>query len=169
MLERYDQGNSTNKVSIEDTDIEVVDTAASKKTWDQGFYKGRGKQSQRNPAGEQSSYNRPEGLSGNRPQARRGNLHSAGGAGPFCPGRFYLSKKLKTTVHFRHSPGNCPRRSVTIKMLQTEDEDNFTDDFILEDFENGGKKINLRTKQNSDLQYFQTPSEKVPLYDNSCI
>ena len=133
------------------------------------FERGRGKQSQRNPLGEQSSYDRPEGLGGNRPQARRGNLHSAGGAGPFCPGRFYLSKKLKTTVHFRHSPGNCPRRSVTIKMLQTEDEDNFTDDFILEDFENGGKKINLRTKQNSDLQYFQTPSEKVPLYDNSCI
>ena len=69
------------------------------------FERGRGKQSQRNPLGEQSSYDRPEGLGGNRPQARRGNLHSAGGAGPFCPGRFYLSKKLKTTVHFRHSPG----------------------------------------------------------------
>ena len=46
------------------------------------FEGGRGKQSQRNPLGEQSSYDRPEGLGGNRPQARRGNLHSAGGAGP---------------------------------------------------------------------------------------
>ena len=75
LLERYDQGASNNKVNVENESIEAVDTAAIKKTWGQGFYKGRGKQSQRSPAGEQSSYNRPEGLSGNRPQACRGHSH----------------------------------------------------------------------------------------------
>ena len=166
LLERYDQGNSTNKVSIENNVIEVVDTAAINKTWNQGSTKGRGRQFQRGQASEQSSFNRSEGLNGNRPQTRRGNMNY--GAGPFCPGCFYLSQQLKTTVHFRYSPGNCPRRSVTVKMLQMEDEDYFTDDFIQEDLESGGKKINLRTKQDSDFQYFQTTNEKVPHYVNSC-
>merc|ERR1712105_241112 len=49
-------------------------------------------------------------------------------SGPFCPGCYYLSQQLGATIHFRHSPGDCPRKAVTIKMLEMEDTEYFNDD-----------------------------------------
>lgn len=46
----------------------------------------------------------------------------------FCPGCYYLSQQLSTPLHFRHLPAQCPRQSVTIKMLQMEDQDHFSND-----------------------------------------
>ena len=65
------------------------------------------------------------------------------GRGPFCPICFYLSQQLKSSIHYRHSPGDCPRKSVVFKMLQTEDQDHFDKESEEEDFENAGKDRKL--------------------------
>ena len=36
-----------------------------------------------------------------------------------------MSKQLGTTIHFQHTPGDCPRKAVTVKMFQMEDHEHF--------------------------------------------
>ena len=52
-----------------------------------------------------------------------GHIGGYGGAGggPFCPGCYYLSQQLKSNIHFRHTPGDGPRKAVAVKMFQMED------------------------------------------------
>ena len=52
------------------------------------------------------------------------------GSGPFCPGCYYLGQQLDVVLHVKHFPSDCPRRSVTVKLLQIEDSNNFEDDNI---------------------------------------
>ena len=62
---------------------------------------------------------------------------------PFCPGCFYLSKQLKASIHFKHTPGDCPRKALAVKLFQVEDSehfdtthnsDNYGKDIVKEDF-----------------------------------
>ena len=46
----------------------------------------------------------------------------------FCPGCFYLGQQLDTTIHTKHFPTDCPRRQVTVKLLQIEDSETFEDE-----------------------------------------
>ena len=42
LIRRYEQGSSSNKVSIQESEPEAVDTAAINKTWSRGYGQGRG-------------------------------------------------------------------------------------------------------------------------------
>ena len=57
-----------------------------------------------------------------RHKQRKGTAQNSS---PFCPGCFYLSKQLKATIHFKHTPGDCPRKTLTVKMFQVEDSEHF--------------------------------------------
>jgi len=39
----------------------------------------------------------------------------------FCPGCFYLGEQMDAVVHYKHRPGQCPRKPALVKMLQFED------------------------------------------------
>ena len=115
LLRRYEQGSSSNKVSLLDSGPMAMDTAAINKTW------GRD-----NP-GVPAQGRRGGGTAGRGagPAGRSGASLVSRSPGSFCPGCFYLSQQLKTNIHFRHSPGDCPRKSVIVKMFQMEDQVHF--------------------------------------------
>ena len=57
---------------------------------------------------------------------------------PFCPGCFYLGQKMKTSVHFKHLPAECPREPAVVNFLQAEKD--LLDGVGDLDLENDGKK-----------------------------
>ena len=134
-----------------------MDTAAINKTWSQGYRQGRGSPAQGRRGGGLPG--RAAGIAG-----QSGGPGGRGGApqerrGPFCPGCFYLSQQLKSSIHFRHSPGDCPRKSVVVKMLQTEDQDHFEKESEEEDFENAGKDRKLVKPKKDEVLQFQISTE----------
>ena len=48
-------------------------------------------------------------------------------SGVFCPGCYYLSQQLNAPIHFRHTPGDCPRKAVNVKMVKMEDDAYFNE------------------------------------------
>ena len=56
------------------------------------------------------------------------NKNSSRTYGLFCPGCYYLSQQLNTTINFKHTPGDCPRKAVAIKLFQVEDSEHFGKD-----------------------------------------
>ena len=118
LLRRYDQGVVTAKVDAIDK-FETVDATTSRvaKTW------GRG--------ADNSQFTRGRGAPGRgNSRGNRGQSGSGQQSGPFCPGCYYLSKQLGTTIHFRHTPGDCPRKAVTVKMFEMEDKEYFDEEVI---------------------------------------
>ena len=48
--------------------------------------------------------------------------------GPFCPACYYLGQQLQTTIHTKHLPIDCPRKTVAVNMLKMEDMEHFDED-----------------------------------------
>ena len=67
---------------------------------------------------------------------------------PFCPGCFYLGQKMKTAVHFKHLPAECPREPAVVKLIEAENDliDGVNDLDLLED---DGKIIKKNSFHNS--------------------
>ena len=95
-------------------------TAKVSKTWGRGGFQN---QSNRGRGGPTPGPGRGRGQSARG----RGGQSQNRGQGPFCPGCYYLSQQLGTTIHFRHTPGDCPRKAVAVKMFQMEDAEYFGD------------------------------------------
>ena len=116
LLRRYDQGVTTHQV--ETGNLEAVEALNVSKTFGRGSNtRGRG------------GYIPP--YCGSTPlRGRGGRQGSARGGGPFCPGCYYLSQQLGSTIHFRHTPGDCPRKAVTVKMFEMEDSEHFEEDVL---------------------------------------
>ena len=115
LLTRYNQVVTSNKIQAD----EAVDMVNVSKTFNQPpqgrVGKGRGEQP-------------PQGRNFNRGGAQgRGALGGGRTGGPFCPGCYYLSHQLGTSIHFKHVPSDCPRKAVTVKMLEMEDLEYFDD------------------------------------------
>ena len=147
LLQRYNKGAATNKVSTLETD--AVDDANINKTWGSG--------TSTRPPFQRNHGGRAQPLRGGSGRgAGRGASRGAGGgrggqdgrSGPFCPGCYYLSQQLATTIHFRHTPADCPRKAVTVKMFQMEDNEHFEDGHENEDEdETFGKIQNISSKE----------------------
>ena len=121
LLKRYDRGSITAKINIHEDETVDANATAVNKTWES---RGFQNQANRGRGGTGASYRgRGRGQQGRgrsaQPQSR--------GQGPFCPGCYYLSQQLGTTIHFRHTPGDCPRKAVAVKMFQMEDAEYFGD------------------------------------------
>ena len=116
LLKRYDKGVTSNKV-------ETVDTLR---------LSTYGRSSGSNNTGQRGGrYASGNGRSTQRGRGGRSGLSRA--SGPFCPGCYYLSQQLGATIHFRHTPGDCPRKAVTVKMFEMEDNEHFEDDVVDDD------------------------------------
>ena len=148
LLRRYDQGVTSNKVTESlheetvNTHDQVSKTFARGRSMPGSSYRSRG-------GGSLSRGGRGGTSSRDAPRTSRGG-------GPFCPGCFYLSQQLGTTIHFRHTPGDCPRKATTVKLLEMEDNEYF--DEITEDDEVIIGKFEKEMKENETLpsMTFQT-------------
>ena len=159
LLKRYNKGVTSNQISSHDH--EVVDDATINKTWGSGSKysfqgnrdgAGRGQPSHGGPAAN-TGRGSGRGVGGGRGgQSRRQN-------GPFCPGCYYLSQQLGTTIHFRHTPADCPRKAITVKMLQMEDSEYFEDDNAEESFV-GKIQTHFEEIFSTDKNDFQTHKMK---------
>ena len=54
-----------------------------------------------------------------------GGSNQARARGPFCPACYYLGQQLQTTIHTRHLPTDCPRKTMAVNMLKMEDDQHF--------------------------------------------
>ena len=155
LLKRYDVGSNTNKINVKEDD-ETVDasTATVSKTWGRGGFQN---QSSRGRGGPTPGPGRGRGQSARG----RGGQYQTRGQGPFCPGCYYLSQQLGTTIHFRHTPGDCPRKAVAIKMFKMEDAECFGDEFEEDDSVIVGKITTEPKEENYDNQ-FQTSRTNLP-------
>ena len=142
LLKRYDQGVVANKVDIPDKlETENAITPRVAKTW------GRGS--------TQSQFSRGRSTPGRgNGRGSRGQSGSSRPSGPFCPGCYYLSQQLGTTIHFRHTPGDCPRKAVTVKMFEMEDNEHFNDE-VLDDEASIGKIEASNSPCSDDNDKFQ--------------
>ena len=84
----------------------------------------------------------------------------------FCPGCFYLSQQLGATIHVKHLPADCPRKSVTINMLQMEDTEQLNTEGK---YSAPNKKVanSRNTFQETDLNNSQ--EDDISTYFNTCI
>ena len=114
LLKRYDQDFTANHITVNKIENETVDTHLVESTL--------GKSSFSNSRGRGSSLQRGRGQFTSKSKKNTQNKNV------FCPGCYYLSQQLKTPVHFNHLPSNCPRQSVTVKMLEMEDQYCFPED-----------------------------------------
>ena len=154
LLTRYNQVVATNKVEAE-VENDAVDMANVNKTWEPPFVnRGRGGRSR---GGHQSSRGRHAQRGGAAPAGR--GAQGGRNGGPFCPGCYYLSNQLGTTIHFRHVPSDCPRKAVTVKMFQMEDTEWFDDAADDEDYVSVGKITEPvdNIMENEHLQETKTP------------
>ena len=116
LLRRYEKDHLENSSvnSIADIHLAVDKNPMVAKTsiWSRGtsYARGRGNQN-RNSNRLQSNANNDALNKSNK------NM--------FCPGCFYLSQQTNANINFRHFPSTCPRQSVTVKMLELEDQDYF--------------------------------------------
>ena len=138
LLQRYDaKGNVGNIHLVEsDPDVKVL----VNKTWN----------------AKQSSYKTDRNAKSSRSWDKKEDNRSARKSGPFCPGCYYLSQQLKTTLHFKHTPGDCPRKAVTLKMLQMEDDWLFNE-LSLEDNATEGKNEHQKKAILNPIKPFQIP------------
>ena len=61
---------------------------------------------------------------------------------PFCPGCFYLGQKMKTSVHYKHLPAECPRSPAVVNLLQAKNDLlEGIDDLLIDD--DGKKEIDI--------------------------
>ena len=143
LLRRYEIGSSSNRITAEQP--ETVDAANVNKTW------GRGGGSSSSAWRGRSGRGRDTSRISTRPPT------SGRSTGPFCPGCYYLSKQLGTTIHFQHTPGDCPRKAVTVKMFQMEDQEHFEDVEEVDDASDIGKIGDLTedTHKPDNYQKFQ--------------
>ena len=127
LLKRYDVGSSTNKISVNEEEVPVdASKATVNKTW--------ARENFQNQAGRGRGGATPNPGRGRGQLARgRGGQAQNRGQGPFCPGCYYLSQQLGTTIHFQHTPGDCPRKAVAVKMFQMEDAECFGDNYEEDD------------------------------------
>ena len=152
LLKRYEQGASINK-------IEAVQDSSDK--FEARIAKTYAKK------GRNGKVNRGRGYNSNihRGFNPRNIVTARGSRELFCPACFYLSQQLNTPIHFKHSVGDCPRRAVTVKLLNMEDEVNFEDD------DQGGEvtvgKRYTPSEQRSELLLkFQTPEKTANSFRN---
>ena len=124
LIRRYEQGSSSNKVSIQESESEAVDTAAINKTWSRGYGQGRGTPAQGRRGGGLPG--RAAGIAGQSGAPRRSWWCSTRGTWSLLPRLllFIAAAKIQQSPPAFISPGDCPRKSVVLK-LQTEDQDHF--------------------------------------------
>ena len=132
LLKKYDQGVTSNKVIAQADQAETMDAVKINKTWGRGGYQG---QHPRVRGGQERAGHDRGGGYDRSGRARFGGRRqsSSRASGPFCPGCYYLSEQLGTTIHFRHPPGDCLRKAVTVKMFEMEDNEDFEDDAVNDD------------------------------------
>ena len=143
LLKRYDKGAATNSVTVD-----AVDTFTVNKTF------GRGAPFNSLPRGRGRAPAVRAGGQGGRAAGHGGEFKRAG---LFCPGCFYLSQQLGTTIHFRHSPGDCPRKAATVKLLQMEDLEFFQEanEFDDNDMLPGNKEFAHNNKVQNEANILQ--------------
>ena len=128
LLKRYDKAVSTNKVETVDT-LKLSGFGRSS-SGGPSFHTSTARGLRGSGSGAFGSRGAPGPRGGGRSGAGRGSGRQSG---PFCPGCYYLSQQLGTTIHFRHAPGDCPRKAVTVKMFEMEDIEHFDDDVMDDD------------------------------------
>ena len=151
LIKRYDMGSSTNTINVKEED-ETVDASSVtvSKTWGRGGFqnqpdKGRGGRTPNSGRGGRGQFTRGRG---GQYQGRR--------QGPFCPGCYYLSQQLGTTIHFRHTPGDCPRKAVAVKIFKMEDAECFGEEFEEDDSVIIGKITTEPREEKFNNDQFQT-------------
>ena len=110
LISRYEHGMESRKIKVHD-DIKEDNAQFVHKTFASGKNKGL------------KNFKKGENrFADNARKKDQTGRYSA----TFCPGCFYLSQQLGTPVHFKHSIADCPRKDVTVKMLNMEDGENLT-------------------------------------------
>ena len=112
LLLRYDQHNAIQRVGSH----EAGDNTTVHATWNKNSYKSNSQGSKFS----QNANNKKEGLNT--------STKSKKNRGPFCPGCYYMAQQLDCVIHFRHLPAECPRKKVTVRMIQMEDQEYFCDE-----------------------------------------
>ena len=109
LLTRYNAGANCQKIDAEVDDM-TMDELVINKVWNTGSRRGA------RSARQQTRFNQ------NNPsqQSRQ--------RGPFCPACYYLGQQLQTTIHTKHVPLDCPRKSLAVNMLKMEDQEHFEED-----------------------------------------
>ena len=160
LLRRYNKGTTTTMVTAQDGGHDAVNDASINKTFfnskgTNGKFSGRG-QSYRGGSfrGHPASDGRPRG--GAPPQ------QAGRGSGLFCPGCYYLSQQLGTALHYRHVPNDCPRKAVTVNVLQMEDSEHFDDATDGEDSVTIGKINGFEDSEQTLSKHFQIQKNSNP-------
>ena len=109
LLRRYDHGDRVNHTQLQEAS--AMDALSINKTF------SRGKKN-----ATQLTKNQPITFNGDDNKVTQDRWKKDG---LFCPGCYYLSQQLGTALHFKHAPGDCPRKAVTVKMFQVEDAQHF--------------------------------------------
>ena len=156
LLRRYDKGVTSNKVVVTNDTQEAVDNATINRTWATrgGSNQAGGRSHEYTPRGGGRSTFRGGHPAG---RGRGGPAQSARGSGLFCPGCYYLSQQLGTTLHYRHVPYDCPRKAVTVKVLQMEDSEHFEDAGEIDDTSTVGKINGVENSSEKLIEQFQIP------------
>ena len=96
--------------------------------------------------------------------------------GEFCTGCHYLSQQLNAPIHFRHTPGDCPRKAANVKMFKMEDDAYFNetgDDHIgnsnINNISSHYDKIEFKTAVSCQTESNPEPSLHVALEVNVLI
>ena len=143
LRKRYDSNEAVNAITLMDRcKLEEEDISVNK-TW----FKG-------SRASNRSKKN--IGPSVSAPSYKKGSITQGSKMNLFCPSCYYLSQQLETSLHFKHTPGECPRKAVAVKMLQLEDSQFFQSDKQLMD---NGKDCQQEDTNFMETYDFQTPNQ----------
>ena len=147
LLRRYEHGTTVNRVNTDYDDPDIHEAMVSK------TFTRRNRNFVNNKSRGASNSNR--GFTTKREVAMTNNRDM------FCPACFYLSQQLNTPIHFKHAVGDCPRKAVTVKLLNMEDEVNFDvkDGDIIDPL--GKSQCPLETKFEQPSLSFQTLNKRV--------
>ena len=141
LLARYSNNNACNKVITSD---EAMDKMVINKVWGKTQPRGvRTKQEQQSSSAS--------------------GLRQSRSRGPFCPACYYLSQQLQTSLHFKHLPLDCPRKTVAVNMMKMEDSEYFNDTGKNSDFSISGIYQNdcqVRKVRNAEIEQLQTNKNK---------
>ena len=110
LLEKYEKSPAVNLLS--DKFPDQAEESADISRVRGGGGRGRGSAYRGRGGGAQYNYGGGRGA---------GNDSNFTGGRVFCPGCFYLSKQLGADISFAHNASQCPRKAVTVRLLEAED------------------------------------------------